>query len=176
MKIVVSLQIEPRRKSLDADELTRFAEAAVRSNKLSVSKGGAGIGVLITRSAELKELNRRFRGKNKPTDVLSFPAAAVDGGKGYPFVHIGDIAISADIAAENARRLGHSIEDEVKILILHGVLHLSGHDHERDNGQMAALETKLRRKFGLPAALTERASAKPAASPAKARSAQKSIK
>jgi len=157
MKIVVSLQIEPPRKGIDANELTDFAEAAVRAIKGARSSSGTGIGILITRSAELQRLNRRFRRKNKPTDVLSFPAAAIDHGKNYPFVHLGDIAISADIAADNASRLGHSIQDEVKILILHGVLHLSGHDHASDKGQMAALETKLRRKFELPASLIERA-------------------
>jgi probable rRNA maturation factor len=161
MKIVVSLQIEPRRKSLDASALTRFAEAALRWVKPSRGKSGAGVGILVTRSAELQRLNRRFRGKNKPTDVLSFPAATLDGQEKYPFVHMGDIAISADIAAENARRLGHSVEDEIKILILHGVLHLSGHDHEHDNGQMAALETKLRRKLQLPASLIERTTERP---------------
>src|SRR5579864_6032402 len=159
MKIVVSLQIEPRRKPLDANELADFAEAAVRSIKLSRGRAGAGIGILITRSAELQRLNQRFRGKNKPTDVLSFPAVAVDEEKDYPFVHMGDIAISADIAAENARGLGHSLEEEVKILILHGVLHLSGHDHESDKGQMQALEAKLRRKFRLPFSLIERSGA-----------------
>src|SRR5437764_15135676 len=110
MKIVVSLQIEPTRKSIDANELTDFAEAAMRAIKGTRSKNGTGIGILITRSPEMQRLNRRFRGKNKPTDVLSFPAAAMDHGN-YPFVHLGDIAISADIAADNARRLRHSLAD-----------------------------------------------------------------
>src|SRR5436305_9300161 len=132
MKIIVSLQVEPPRKSIDANELADFAEAAVRTLKLGQgksarAKAGAGIGILITRSAEVKRLNRRFRGKNKPTDVLSFPAAAIDGRRDYPFVHIGDIAISADIASETARRLGQSATEEVKILTLHGVAHLTRH-------------------------------------------------
>src|SRR5437868_13351253 len=180
MKIVVSLQIEPPRKSIDANELTNFAEATVRAIKPARSKSGAAIGILITRSAELQRLNRRFRRKNTPTDVLSFPAAAVDAAKAYPFVHMGDIAISAEIAADNARRLGHSLADEVKILILHGVLHLSGHDHASDKGQMAALETKLRRKFQLPPSLIERTKLKPAPKgkpePGSGQNSQKSIK
>ena len=68
----------------------------------------------------------------------------------------GEIAISADVAVHNAANLGHSAADEVKILTLHGILHLAGFDHERDNGEMARKESALRRKLGLPAALIER--------------------
>ncbi len=107
--------------------------------------------VLITSSEELRELNRRFRHKNKPTDVLSFPAI-LDG-------EAGDIAISADIASENAFRLGHSLDEELRILILHGILHLAGHDHEHDRGEMEALEAALRDQFNLPSSLIERTTA-----------------
>jgi ssRNA-specific RNase YbeY (16S rRNA maturation enzyme) len=69
-------------------------------------------------------------------------------------------SVSADIAARNARALGHSVAEEVKILVLHGVLHLAGYDHESDSGQMAEKELRLRRKLGLPAALIERAAVK----------------
>jgi probable rRNA maturation factor len=68
----------------------------------------------------------------------------------------GDVAISADIARRNARRLGHSLADEVKILVLHGILHLAGFDHERDNGEMARKENRLRRQLKLEGALIER--------------------
>lgn len=107
------------------------------------------VNVLITTSHELQELNRRFRGKNEPTDVLSFPAIAADG-------FAGEIAISAEIAAHNARRLGHGAAEEVKILALHGVLHLAGYDHERDRGEMARREERLRKQLGLPSGLIER--------------------
>ena len=111
--------------------------------------GVAGqVQVLITSSEELRELNRRFRRKDKPTDVLSFPAV-VDG-------EAGDIAISADIASEYAFQLGHSLDEELRILILHGVLHLAGHDHESDGGEMEALESELRDKLKLPSSLIER--------------------
>ena len=103
--------------------------------------------MLITSSAELRRLNRRFRGKNEATDVLSFPSA--DG-------TLGDLAISAEIAARNAHRLGHSATDEIKILILHGLLHLAGYDHETDDGVMARKEARLRRVLGLPVGLIER--------------------
>jgi probable rRNA maturation factor len=105
------------------------------------------LSVRITSTRELQELNRRFRGKNKPTDVLSFPSLAGEGG---------DIAIAREIAASNAAVLGHSVTTEVKILILHGLLHLAGFDHESDNGEMTARESQLRRELGLPLGLIER--------------------
>lgn len=102
----------------------------------------------------MRQLNAQFRGKHYATDVLSFPSPTFVEGFG------GDIAVSVDIASRNARALGHSVVDEVKILVLHGVLHLAGYDHENDNGQMAEKELRLRRKLGLPAALIERAAVK----------------
>jgi probable rRNA maturation factor len=111
------------------------------------------VNVLVTSSAELQSLNRRFRGFDKATDVLSFPAlpAARQARR-----VAGEVAISADIARENAVRLQHSVADEVKILVLHGILHLAGLDHERDNGQMARKERRLRRQLNLEAGLIER--------------------
>jgi len=127
--------------------LDRFVASARRAAGL---KGV--VNVLITTSAELKSLNRRFRGKDKPTDVLSFPAEPSEQKQ-----FAGEIAISAEIAARNAHALGHSPAEEVKILVLHGVLHLRGYDHECDNGQMARREKQLRAKLHLPLGLIERA-------------------
>jgi probable rRNA maturation factor len=109
------------------------------------------VNVLITSNREMQRLNRDFRGKDRPTDVLSFPAPQ----NGHSSL-AGDIAISAAIARSNARRLGHPFNTELKILLLHGLLHLAGHDHESDRGQMAAIEQRLRCKLGLPPSLTER--------------------
>ncbi|MGD0824827.1 MAG: rRNA maturation RNase YbeY [Terriglobales bacterium] len=128
--------------------LDRFVARARRAAGL---KGT--INVLLTTSAEMKSLNRRFRGKDKPTDVLSFPAES-DAHKKLA----GEIAISAEIAAQNARSLGHSSAEEIKILVLHGILHLRDYDHECDNGQMARREKQLRAKLRLPQGLIERAS------------------
>ncbi len=111
------------------------------------------LNVLIATSAEIKSLNRRFRGKDKPTDVLSFPAES-DGKRQFA----GEIAISAEIATKNAHALGHSPAEEIKILVLHGILHLRGYDHERDKGQMARREKELRAKLRLPSGLIERVS------------------
>ena len=113
------------------------------------------VNVLVTNSSELRALNRRFRGADKATDVLSFPSPQAERSKARPVA--GDVAISADIARENSARLGHSVADEVKILALHGILHLAGFDHERDHGEMARKESRLRRQLKLEAGLIERA-------------------
>lgn len=118
------------------------------------------VDVLITNNRELRALNRRFRNKDAPTDVLSFPAEA-----GCADELAGDIAISAEMAASNARNLGHSAGDEIKILILHGMLHLAGYDHESDHGRMKRKEAQLRRSFNLPVGLIERHDVSSAAIP-----------
>lgn len=133
---------------MSAKSLQRFTLLARRSARLS-----GRVNILLTGSAEMRVLNFRFRRKDKPTDVLSFPSETSFNGKR---AFSGEIAISADIARENAARLGHSVPLEVKVLALHGILHLAGFDHERDNGQMARKEAILRRKLGLPISLTER--------------------
>jgi len=114
------------------------------------------VNVLVTSSAALRSLNREFRGKNKATDVLSFPMTSPAEEPRKRPVLAGEIAISADIALQNAVRLRHSPAEEIKILTLHGILHLAGMAHERDNGQMASKEATLRRTLGLPSALIER--------------------
>ncbi|MGD0757752.1 MAG: rRNA maturation RNase YbeY [Candidatus Sulfotelmatobacter sp.] len=113
------------------------------------------VNLLVTSGAEVRSLNRRFRGKNKETDVLSFPANSERTPGASRLA--GEIAISADVAKQSAAQLGHSAADEVKILALHGILHLAGFDHERDNGQMKRRERRLRRALRLPAGLIERA-------------------
>ncbi len=128
-------------------------EGFVRRVRQTVKLKGS-VNILVTTSAEVRSLNRRFRGKNKATDVLSFPAELLGAGKR---ILAGDIAISADVAAQNADSLGHSVAEEVKILALHGILHLAGFDHDRDSGQMARKELVLRLRFKLPTGLIERA-------------------
>lgn len=126
--------------------LSRFLKRAQRAAGLR-----GEVNVLVAGSGEIRGLNRRYRGKDKATDVLSFPA---DGGAGRDFA--GDIAISAEMVARSARRLGHTPAEELKVLLLHGILHLAGYDHERDNGTMARVEQKLRVELGLPATLIAR--------------------
>jgi probable rRNA maturation factor len=153
--------------ALTEASLERFLTRARRVARLQ-----GRVNVLVASSGTLRGLNQRFRGKNKTTDVLSFPADSE--GQSPKRKLAGEIAISADIAAQNAFRLGHSAAEEVKILTLHGILHLAGFDHERDNGEMARRELHLRRALRLPAGLIERTSGKPRSpSSATSRSAAK---
>ncbi len=145
--------IERSSKQINQRELSLFTGKGRRAVGL-----GGEVSVRITFSSELQQLNRRFRRKNEPTDVLSFPSLAGPGG---------DIAIAREIAALNARTLGHSLNTELKILILHGLLHLAGYDHESDNGEMTKRESQLRRELGLPFGLIERTESSTANRPQK---------
>ena len=144
--------LQRRVAGLSQETLDRFVLRARRAAGLR-----GAVNVLITSSAAVRALNRRFRAQDKATDVLSFPSLSPSRKEGKRLPLAGDIAISAEIAARNAVPLKHSTADEIKILILHGMLHLAGFDHERDNGAMARQELKLRRVLTLPAALIERA-------------------
>ncbi len=140
------VMIEKPLPGVSESALARFAG---RVRKAAQLRGR--VNILLTSSRELRALNRCFRGKDAATDVLSFPA--------LPEVareFAGDIVISADIAASNARRYGHSASQEVKTLVLHGTLHLAGYDHERDRGEMARQEERLRAQFGLTNGLIRR--------------------
>ena len=100
------------------------------------------VNIALVSDREIQTLNRRFRGVNKATDVLSFPPA--------------DIAIARGVARRQAREMGHSEHTEWRVLALHGLLHLLGYDHEGDDGRMARVERKLRRKGGLREGLIDR--------------------
>lgn len=134
-----------------AQTLARFLAAAQEAVRL---KGE--VTILLTTDAAIRGLNRRFRGKNKATDVLSFPAQGPDSGPRSGGI-AGDLAISVTTALGQAAGQGHSLSTEIKVLVLHGLLHLAGYDHETDNGQMAQRERKLRAQLGLPQGLIERA-------------------
>jgi probable rRNA maturation factor len=113
------------------------------------ARARGSVTVAVTTDARVRALNRRFRGVTKPTDVLSFPA-------GEPG-ELGDIVIARGVASRQARERGHSLATELKVLALHGLLHLLGYDHEQDAGRMARAEARLRRRGGLEAGLIERA-------------------
>ncbi|MBZ5621806.1 MAG: rRNA maturation RNase YbeY [Acidobacteriia bacterium] len=134
-----------------------------RKIEREVSKGRA-FDCLITGDAELRRLNREFRGKDEPTDVLSFPVGGVcfslpgnhaRQAKAGPTT-LGDVAISLARARTQARDFGHATEQEIRVLMLHGLLHLLGMDHETDRGQMARAEKRWRARLGLPNGLIER--------------------
>ena len=129
--------------------LARFA----RKLETTVAQG-LPFDCLITTDSELRRLNREFRGKDRVTDVLSFPAGHVRNGGGSQ--RLGDLAISIVRARVQAREFGHKLEQEIEILMLHGVLHLLGLDHETDAGRMARAEKRWRKRLGLPSGLIER--------------------
>lgn len=151
--------LEKRVNGVAAAELNRFVRRAQALAKVS-----GEVSVLIAGNARVQELNRRFRRKNKPTDVLSFPRPQG-----------GDIAISAEIARDNARLYGHRSADELKILILHGMLHLAGYDHESDNGLMAVKEARLRSQLKLPVSLIDRTNSRAANNAKPAKPAAKAV-
>ncbi len=113
--------------------------------------GGQEFAVVIGADASLRRANRQFRGKSASTDVLSFPDQE-DG-------RLGDILVSAGRAEQWAHRYRHRVEDEIKVLVLHGLLHLLGYDHESDNGRMRQAEHRWRKKYGLEPGVIERVSA-----------------
>jgi len=137
----------PAASALGKRDLNRFLVKATEALGLA-----GDFSVLLTGDEQLRAMNLQFRGVDKPTDVLSFPALpeAANCGQG------GDPAISLETAALQAADHGHSLQMEVKVLILHGLLHLAGFDHERDRGQMRRRESLLRKQFDLPAGLVER--------------------
>jgi probable rRNA maturation factor len=128
--------------------------------------------VALVTDARMRVLNRTFRAVDRPTDVLSFPAdrassphapsrqrgawPSAESIKPFAINHLGDIAIAIGVARRQARAEGHALATEVKILALHGLLHLLGYDHERDSGAMRRVEDRLRRRAGLPSGLIAR--------------------
>jgi probable rRNA maturation factor len=119
----------------------------------------APFSICLVSDASIRRYNARFRGKDEATDVLSFPAGNQEPrGRGHlrDHAYLGDILISAEMARHNAGIYGVRLEDEIKALILHGLLHLLGQDHERDHGQMARSERLWGARLGLPATLLAR--------------------
>jgi probable rRNA maturation factor len=148
-----SAQMERSERMPSQRVLSRFLREAQAAVKLR-----GQVTVLLTTDTEIRRLNRQFRGKNKATDVLSFPAYSPVPkceGPGAP-VTVGDIAISVPTALKQAVAQGHPLAAEIKVLMLHGVLHLAGYDHESDDGEMARRELRLRAKLRLPQGLIER--------------------
>ena len=115
------------------------------------------VAVRLIGDGEMARLNETYRKKKGPTDVLSFPVAADSGKPGTMKQRVrkarkrflGDIAIAPAVARRNAKSLGRTLPEELKVLILHGVLHLLGYDHETDRGEMERIEMRLRRKLGI---------------------------
>jgi probable rRNA maturation factor len=135
------------RASFTKRRLTQFLAEAKKAAALEGS-----VSVLLTGDEEIRRLNREFRHKDKSTDVLSFPAGDFSGRSRVA----GDLAVSVETAAREAEARGHDLALELEVLILHGVLHLAGYDHESDTGQMARKEETLRKRLGLAEGLIAR--------------------
>ena len=138
--------------SLAVDVVTppgvRAAGLASWLRRIAPARARGGMTVAIVPDARVHALNRRYRKKDRPTDVLSFPS----GERGY----LGDVVIAAGVARRQAKAAGHSLQTELRVLALHGLLHLLGYDHERDEGRMSRLERRLRARGGLREGLIER--------------------
>ncbi len=133
-----------RRRKINAQQSREFGEKALRA----IGSATRDATIVFVSDRSIKDLNRQFRGKKQATDVLSFPTEA------EPFEaenrkHLGDVVISVERAAAQAKANRLSFSSEVEQLVLHGLLHLCGYDHESDNGKMNRLELKLRRKLGI---------------------------
>lgn len=139
-----------REHRIQLDNPNRYPEASARRLRpwlqtvvaALVPEPGASLAIRFVSDREMRRLNTIFRGKDAPTDVLSFP-----GGESPEGIHVGDIAISLPAARRQAAERGHSTRRELEILLLHGILHCLGHDHEADDGEMARLERRLRRRW-----------------------------
>lgn len=147
--MILNRQRRVRVRVMDLEKFLARVLKKVRSRRGALT-------VCLVGDAEMKRWNRAYRGKNRPTDVLSFPAneslwKSERRARGAIRVasYLGDIAIAPGVARRNAIRLGHEFHDELRILILHGVLHLMGYDHETDKGEMNRRERRLRRELGL---------------------------
>ena len=124
-----------RRRAVSAPRLRRVLRAAARSLRV-----GGELSLVLAGDGLLRRLNRVYRGKDKPTDVLSFPGEGGEAG-------LGDIVISVANAERNARRFGRTLPEELDVLALHGFLHVLGYDHEEDDGAMDRLEGRLRKRL-----------------------------
>ncbi|HET6890138.1 MAG TPA: rRNA maturation RNase YbeY [Pyrinomonadaceae bacterium] len=148
---VVSRQ---RQRKMDCERWQAFGEKAIEAIQASSgnAKHSGDATIAFVSDRQIKELNKRFRGFDKATDVLSFPAEGEEFAKSEEFPDseervLGDIAISVERAATQAKENGLPFEQEIAQLILHGLLHLCGYDHETDDGEMNSLEIRLRRKL-----------------------------
>ena len=126
-----------RRLKLDTEAWSNFAALALDA----IGKSESSATIAFVSDKRIRELNRQFRGVDKATDVLSFPAEEK--------FNLGDIAVSVDTAAVQAKENGLTFDGEIAQLILHGLLHLCGYDHETDTGEMNRLELRLRRKLNI---------------------------
>jgi probable rRNA maturation factor len=143
-KILVNLKSYQRKWQIDSAGVRRFSQKAWNAIGRTGIKQAAGteLSFVFLNLKQMQQYNKNYRKKDYPTDVLSFPINEVNEENMH---YLGDILICVDKASENAEAQGHSVDKELQILMLHGILHLMGYDHESDRGEMDALESKLRK-------------------------------
>ena len=136
---MIEVVTRQRKTKIDLKAWETFAARATAV----IGKSDSSATIAFVSDKTIRQLNRQFRGVDKATDVLSFPADDENES------NLGDIAVSVDTAAKQARENGLTFDEEEAQLILHGLLHLSGYNHETDNGEMNRLELRMRRKLGI---------------------------
>jgi probable rRNA maturation factor len=136
---MIEIVSRQRKTKIDIKAWETFAARAASA----IGKSDSSATIAFVSDKTIRQLNRQFRDTDKATDVLSFPADDEDE------TNLGDIAVSVDTAARQAKENGLTFDEEVAQLILHGLLHLSGYDHETDNGEMNRIELRMRRKLGI---------------------------
>jgi len=141
---VIDVVNRQRRRKIVAKQWRKFTEKALRA----IGEDSRSATIVFVSDEAIKKLNRRFRGQSLATDVLSFPTA-VESFEENDRAHLGDVVISVERAAAQAKANKLSFSSEVAQLILHGLLHLCGYDHETDKGEMNRLELRLRRKLAI---------------------------
>ena len=157
LRVNVACPDSPSRASASAEQAAAVRGLARWLEKAAPASARGDLCVALVSDARIKTLNRQFRGKDQVTDVLSFPADRRTAPSPRTPAFLGDVVIAAGIAKKQAKAAGHSLNIEVRILALHGLLHLLGYDHDADGGKMARVEARLRKKAGLPEGLIERA-------------------
>jgi probable rRNA maturation factor len=168
LRVNVACPDSPARAGASAEQAAAIRGLSPWLARIAPAAARGEVCVALVSDARIKALNRQFRGKDQVTDVLSFPAVADSAPTAAGF--LGDIVIAAGVAKKQAKASGHSLNIEIRILALHGLLHLLGYDHEADGGKMARVEARLRKKAGLPEALIERADPSTARARARKRS------
>lgn len=141
---MIELINRQRYRKIDPHSWREFAEQALRT----IDSSKQSVTIVFVSDAAIKKLNKQFRGKNYATDVLSFPTQAEDFETEHQS-HLGEVVISVERAAAQAKENGLTFSNEVEQLILHGLLHLNGYDHETDHGEMNRLELRLRKRLGI---------------------------
>jgi len=149
LRVNVARPDSPSRQGAAAEQVAATRGLGPWLSKIAPASARGDVCVALVSDARMRALNRQFRGKDKVTDVLSFPAET----RGF----LGDVVIAAGVAKKQAKVAGHSLNTEIRVLTLHGLLHLLGYDHSSDDGKMARIEARLRKKAGLPEGLIERA-------------------